>query len=145
MNVKYSDAIGQIIAKEDAESECFGAGKTIVFFFKAPVDGSNYLNYNNYKLSFSVSKPKYKDKTKSVNVITDVQPTECSALVQNLGKTKLSTINLTFCFYDASGNFICARNQYIKEMEPNTTVEAKVTYMGKTSPTTVKVYKNWAY
>ena len=146
MNIKYYDAAGQTVAKEPVVCECLGSKKTMVYFFKAPDDGKGgYINYNTYKASFSVAKPTYKDSTKSVNVITDVQPTNCKILVQNLGKKKLSTINLTLCFYDANGKFIVARNQYIKGMDANTTIEQEVNYSGYTPPKSVKVYKNWAY
>ena len=146
MTLKYKDAAGQTVADETITCECFPSKKSIVYFFRAPLTGDGqYLKYNTYVPSFSVAKTKYTDRTKDINVITNVKPTQCKIMVQNLGKANLSTINLTFLFYDASGNFICARNQYIKGMEANTTIEQEVSYAGYTPPAAVKIYKNWAY
>ncbi len=144
---KYYDGAGTVLSEKSIANYSFGKGKTMVYFFVAPEDGSgNFINYTMHKGTYSVKKSTYKDYTNKIELNTTLTPTACEVTTMNLAPKDLTSIQATFVFYDAAGNFIGAENQNFTCTKANTSQSVSVSYTKySTVAAKVKVYKNWAY
>lgn len=145
--VSFYDAAGSLLSTEKIENRAFGKSKKVVFFFRGPKNNvGQFTPYSSYKTSFSVKKCTNKDYTKKIKIDTSVDGIICKVTTKNLAPKDLMSINATFVFYDASGDFICARNQYFTCKRANTSqsLEISIPEYNK-GASKVKVYLNWAY
>ena len=144
--VKFVDAAGQTIGEETFLDKCFPKKKSVVYFFRTPMnDNGSPKRYGSYSLKFSVKKAEGKDSTGKIKINYSISPTVTNCTAMNLGKIDLSSINATFVFYNSKGDIMCIRNSYLNCRRANTANDFTLTYVGLGTPKKMKIYVNWAY
>ena len=145
--MRFLDGDNCDIAKDTQTSLCLGAKETATFFFQTPLDQfGKPINYSKYKGSFSVTKSKFKSKTKNIIVNSEVDVIESRFAAVNMGKDTLSNINMTAVFYNEDGSLAGCSTKYLNCFTSNSIDQFSINYLNRgIHPSKVKVYINWAY
>lgn len=144
--MRYLDGNKKDIQKETKINYCLGGKSTGTIFFQAPLDSyGNYVVYNSYKGSFSVSKSKYKSYSSKINISQELKVVEGVFTAVNMSGKKLSNIEATIVFYDGNDNIIGCKTKYLNCFEKNSMDQFAVDYVSGIVPVKAKVYINCAY
>ena len=145
--MSFRDGDKKSISKEKQVNLCLGGKSTAAFFFPAPRDEyGNIINYSSYKGSYSVAKSKYTNRSKKVNISSELDVIEGRFTAINLSGKTLSNIHITVVFYDDNGEILGCSTKYLSCYEKNAMEQFSIGYVGQMyQPSKVKIYVDWAY
>lgn len=145
--MRFQDADKKDVQVLKEQNFCLEKGASCAMFFSTPYDSDgHYINYSNYKGSFTVAETKYKGYCQKINISADMQVVRSNFSAINTGKKTLSTIHVSIIFYDAEDRILGYRGKYLNCYKKDSMDLFTIDYpAGWGTPANVKIYVDCAY